>query len=131
MFMETDQNIREKWLHLSIERDPSRTLLLDVLNHRFAFMKQLGRKLRDRIYRCLLKRDDLHPLSKVNLQEYMAFYEMLVGRDANIVDTATFVYLLLFHDETPSFLAAKSVIEQTNGPLHKQRAALDSIFTMI
>jgi hypothetical protein len=130
MFMETDQNMREKWLHLGIERDPSRTLLLDVLNHRFAFMKQMGRRLRDWIYRCLLKRDDLHPLSKLNLQEYMAFYEMLVGRDANIVDTATFIYLLLFH-ETPSFSSAKAVIEQTNGPIHKQRAALDTIFAMI
>jgi hypothetical protein len=130
LFMEGDQNMREKWLHLGIERDPSRTLLLDVLNHRFAFMKQMGRRLRDRVYRCLLKRDELHPLSKINLQDYMAFYEMLVGRDANIVDTATFVYILLFQD-TPSFSSAKAVIEQTNGPLHKQRAALDAIFAIV
>jgi hypothetical protein len=68
VFMESDQNLRERCLHFGVERDPSRTLLLDVLNHRFAFMKQLGKRLRDRIYSCLFRRDDLHALAKINVQ---------------------------------------------------------------
>jgi hypothetical protein len=82
--METDQNLREKYLRYGLERDPSRTLLIDVLNHRFTFMKQVNRRLRDNIYRCLLKRDDIHVLSKISVQEYIRFYEMFVGRDAGL-----------------------------------------------
>jgi hypothetical protein len=53
----------------------------------------------------------------------MNFYEMFVGRDASVVDTAAFIYLLLFAD-SPSFAAGKHIIEQTHGPIHKQRTAL-------
>lgn len=97
--------------------------MLDVLNHRFVFMKQLGKRVKDRVYRCLLKRDDIYPFTKLNISEYMAFYEMFVGRDSDIIETATFVYLFLFGG-TPSFPSAKAIIEQTNGPIHKQRLAL-------
>lgn len=93
-------------------------------------MKQLGKKLKDRIYRCLLKRDDIHPFAKININEYMAFYEMFVGRDSELIETATFVYLLLFGDN-PSFSAARSVIEQTNGPLHKQRLAVETLLAIL
>jgi len=71
--MELDQNLRYKCLYMGVEHDPSGSLMVDVLNHRFAFMKQLGRRLRERIYRCLFRRDDFHILSKINLQEYMSF----------------------------------------------------------
>lgn len=60
----------------------------------------------------------------------MAFYEMFIGRDASIIDTTAFVYLLLFGD-SPSFAAAKSIIEQTNGPIHKQRLALETLFAIL
>jgi hypothetical protein len=52
---------------------------------------------------------------------------MFVGRDATVIDTAAFVYLLLF-SESASFAAGKAVIEQTNGPIHKQRAAIEALF---
>lgn len=61
-------------MRYGIERDPSRTLLIDVLNHRFSFMKQINRRLKDNIYRSLFKRDDIHPLTKINVQEYILFY---------------------------------------------------------
>lgn len=101
--METDHNLREKYLSFGVEKDPSRTLLIDVLNHRFSFMKQLNRRLRDNVYRCLLKRDEIHSLTKINVQEYMRFYEMFIARDANLVETATFIYLILFGNSQPSF----------------------------
>jgi hypothetical protein len=66
--MENDQNLRQKCLHFGLERDPSRTLMLDVLNHRFSFMKQLNRRIKDRLYRCLFKRDEIHAFTKINLQ---------------------------------------------------------------
>ena len=101
--METDHNLREKYLCYDTEKDPSRTLLIDVLNHRFSFMKQLNRRLKDNVFRCLLKRDDIHSLTKINVQEYMRFYEMFIGRDSNLVETATFIYLILFGNSAPSF----------------------------
>ena len=51
---------------------------------------------------------------------------MFVGRDAILIDTAAFVYLLLF-SESASFAAGKAVIEQTNGPIHKKRAAIEAL----
>jgi hypothetical protein len=59
----------------------------------------------------------------------MTFYEMFIGRDAGVIETAAFIYLFLFGD-SPSFTAGKSIIEQSNGPIHKQRSALDTLFSI-
>ena len=46
MFMESDQNLQQKCICNDVEKDPSRTLLLDIITHRFGFMKSLSKKIR-------------------------------------------------------------------------------------
>lgn len=66
--METDQNLREKCLCFGVEKDPSRTVLLDIITHRFNFMKNMSKRTRENIYRSLLGRTDINPLTKINIQ---------------------------------------------------------------
>ncbi len=47
--------------------DPSRTLLLDIITHRFNFLKNLTKRVRDNIYRSLLGRD-ISEFTKINIQ---------------------------------------------------------------
>jgi hypothetical protein len=66
-FMQSDQNRRDSYLYYEMERDPSRTLLLDIITHRFGFLKSMNKRLRDQLYHSLLGRP-VNPLSKINIQ---------------------------------------------------------------
>jgi len=44
--MENDQNMRAKCLAHGFDKDPSRTVLLDIITHRFSFMKNLSKRTR-------------------------------------------------------------------------------------
>ena len=100
--MESDHNLRAQCLCYQPEKDPSRTVLLDIITHRFGFMKAIGGRMRDHIYRCLLGRENVNILTKINVQEYMRFCEMFLGRDAGSPEIATFLYLLFFNGQIPS-----------------------------
>ena len=68
--MENDQKRRENCIVFDLEKDPSRNLLLDIITHRFNFLKTINKKMRNSIYRSLLGRQ-VNPLTKINIQEYM------------------------------------------------------------
>jgi hypothetical protein len=81
MFLENDQQRREKCICYELEKDSSRSLLLDIITHRFGFLKTMSKRVRENLYRSLFRRE-INPLTKINIQEYMKINEMFVGRDA-------------------------------------------------
>lgn len=127
-FMESDHNLRAQCFCYQPEKDPSRTVLLDIITHRFGFMKAIGGRMRDAIYRCLLGRENVNMLTKINVQEYMRFCELFVGRDAGPVETATFLYLLLFNGQHPNLESVQQALLQLKAPILKQRLFLEQLF---
>ncbi len=70
-----------------------------------------------------MRSEDINELTKINLNQYMRFCEIFIGRDASVAETATFIYLILFGGSQPTYELGKTIISQTNGPLYKQKIA--------
>ena len=89
-----------------MERDFSRTLLLDIITHRFQFLKTMNKRVRSHLYFSLLGRE-VNSLTKINLQEYMKISSMFVGKDAGSHEVAVFMCVFLFGEKAPSFTLAR------------------------
>lgn len=79
--------------------DSSRTVLLEILIHRFDFLKKMKRKARDSIFKILLGVESLSPIFKISIQDYIKFIQLFISRDADTSLVAIFAFKFLFKNE--------------------------------
>lgn len=90
--------MNEKFL-LHSTGDSSRTVLLDILTHRFQFLKKMKKKGRDLVFKIILGEQALRPLFKINIQDYIKFIQLFVSRDADCSVTSMFIFKFLFRED--------------------------------
>jgi hypothetical protein len=79
--------------------DLSRTVLLEVVIHRFDFLKKMKKKGRELIFRILLGEQSRQPMFKINIQDYIKLIQIFVSRDAEPPFLSMFIFRFLFKDE--------------------------------
>lgn len=114
--MESERRLNEKYL--SEGGDISRTVLLDVLTHRFSFLKSLSSCTRNKLYWAVFQRE-VTALSKISINEYLKFSEIFIGRDADPTALSSFIYLFLFGHQPPQVEKVTMIIAKLKGPSSK------------
>lgn len=64
--MEREHKLNEKFLFSSFS-DNSRTVLVDIVVHRFEFLKKLKKKIKDLVFKVILNLEELPTFYKINI----------------------------------------------------------------
>lgn len=73
--------------------------MVDIVVHRYEFLKKMKKKARDSILKIILGEDELTPVTKMNIQDYIKFVQLLISRDAESTLVAMFLFMFLFESE--------------------------------
>lgn len=74
-------------------------MLLDIVIHRFEFLKAMKKKARDLVFEILLGVEGVSTYYKINIHEYIKFNQLFVSRDAEPAQLAMFIFAFLFMRE--------------------------------
>ena len=93
---------------------------MDIVVHRFEFLKKLKKKIRELIFKVILSMDEIPTYYKINIHEYLKFTQLFVSRDAEPNFLTMFMLTFLFKESREiSFDGAMAVLDQIDGPVSK------------
>ncbi len=119
-FLSLEQKHNEKYLLNRAQEDASRTVLLDILEHRFGFLSNLKKKIKNCIFKSLLGCDEIYSYSKLKIHEYIRFLQLFVYRDASTHELSFFIFNFLFREqEEVSYQNAKKMLNFLGGDSSK------------
>ena len=103
--MEREHKLNEKFL-FSPTHDKSNTVLIEILVHRFDFLKKMKKKCLELLFKTLLNLEDLPKYYKINIQDYLKFIQLFVYRDADNFTVAMFIFSFLFKESQEISMSA-------------------------